>query len=63
MAQKLMQKREFPDELKVELFQLREKLNEINANTFVPLVLFNRDETVRLIRESKKDLERLVKMV
>jgi hypothetical protein len=62
-GQQLATKEDFDRETKLEAFRIREKLNQVNANTFLPLVLFNREETVRLLRESKGDLEKLRKMI
>jgi len=63
MAQKLKHKDEFDRELRLEALRIRRNLNEVNSNTFVPLVLFNRDEVVRILRDSKDDLTRLRKMI
>jgi len=54
---------DFPKTLKIRLLKLDEKTGEVNSNTFIPLVLFNRKETVRLINEVKDDTEKLLKVL
>lgn len=54
---------DFPKSLKITLVKLDHKTGEINANTFVPLVLFNRDRTVKLIKEVNDDTEKLLKVL
>jgi hypothetical protein len=55
--------KDFPREVKILGLQLQKKSNDINANTFIPLVLFNRKETVKTIHDSKDDIEKLQKVI
>ncbi len=59
----ILKEDDFPRDIKILALQIHDKSGEISGNTFIPVVLFNRDETIKLIREWKNDLEKMSEVI
>lgn len=56
-------KKDFPENIKQMALDLDKKSGDIGSNLYVPLVLFNRKDTINLIRSFKNDVEKLEKVL
>jgi len=51
------------EEVKRDISNLVYHIGEAYANTYLPFVLFNRNETIYHLKETKRILDKLVKMI
>lgn len=59
----ILEDRGFPRDIKLLALQMQDTTSDINANTFIPLVLFNREEVIKDIETFKRQLEKMVEII
>lgn len=59
----LREEQDFSREAKIQAVKLMELSGEIQGNLFIPLVLFNREETIELLKKARDETEKLREMI
>lgn len=63
LEEQILKEDDFPRDVKVLALQINDTTGSINANTFVPLVLFNREEVLQDIDKFKRQLEKMGEII